>query len=92
MLIRWNNFIPDAKQGGPQLYKNGSHFYTYGSVQNFQQTSTTQNGSDVMMTHPVYLDDDDYLEMFVWHNAGSSGAFGGGYNHWAVWRMLGMST
>ena len=92
ILMRWNNFIPDAKQGGPQLYKNGSHFYTYGMVQNHQQTSTTQNGSDVAQTHPVYLDDDDYLEMMVWHNAGSSGSFGGGYNSWLVYRLVGMST
>ena len=61
-------------------------------VQNHQQTSTTQNGSDVAQTHPVYLDDDDYLEMMVWHNAGSSGSFGGGYNSWLVYRLVGMST
>ena len=92
ILMRWNNFIPDAKQGGPQLYKNGSHFYTYGSMQNFRSDQTTLSGSDVMMTHPIYLDDDDYLEMMVWHNAGSSGSFGGGYNSWLVYRLVGMST
>jgi hypothetical protein len=91
-IIRWNDFIPESKQGGPQLYKNGSHFYTYGSMQNFRSDQTTQSGSDVMQTLPVYLDDDDYLEMFVWHNAGTSGAFGGGYNHWLVYRLVGMST
>ena len=92
ILMRWNDFIPESLQGGPQLYKNGSSSNGYGHVQNFRSEQTTRSGSDVMQVQPVYLDDDDYLEMFVWQNSGSAGPFGGGYNHWVVTRMLGMST
>ena len=92
ILMRWNDFIPESLQGGPQLYKNGSASNGYGHVQNFRSEQTTRSGSDVMQVQPVYLDDDDYLEMFVWQNSGSAGPFGGGYNHWVITRMLGMST
>lgn len=92
ILMRWNDFIPESLQGGPQLYKNGSASNGYGHVQNFRSEQTTQSGSDVMQVQPVYLDADDYVEMFVFHNAGAEGPFGGGYNHWIITRMLGMST
>ena len=92
VLMRWNADIPESLQGGPQLYKNGSHLATYGHIQNFRSEQGTQSGSDVMQISPVYLDADDYVEMFVWHNAGANATFGGGYNHWIITRILGMST
>ena len=87
---RWNDFLPDGKLGPMQLYKNGSHLSTYGDYAHYMHAEgSTLNSTDVYYTIPVYLDADDYVELFVYQNSGGSGIWGGGYNHFMVTRIIG---
>ena len=82
----------DSKAQDVQLWKNGSVYNQAGEPQNYSYKGSTRGSADVWHTGMVFLDADDYVEVYSWQNTGADSTVTGNFNSWQVWRATGTGT
>jgi len=81
----------DSKAQDIQIWKNGSALTSGGNPQNYSYKASTRGSSDVWHTGMVFLDADDYVEIYAWTNSVAS-TIVGNKNSWQIWRATGTGT
>ena len=82
----------DSKAQDVQLWKNGSVYNQAGEPQNYSYKGSTRGSADVWHTGVVFLDADDYVEVYSWQNTGADSTVTGNFNSWQIWRATGTGT
>jgi len=91
--LRWaSEASVDSKFSSIYIYKNGSHFTTYGYPQHYLPASTSRNTQDVSHFINVIMDADDYIEIYAKQESGVSANVLANKNQLTIWRAVGAGT
>ena len=91
--LRWaSEASVDSKFSSIYIYKNGSHFTTYGYPQHYNAKSTQRNTQDVYHFINLVMDADDYIEIYAKQESGVSANVLANKNQLTIWRAVGAGT